>query len=382
MSETIRKRALEELKANKAVINLNLTEYMQTDSKARKVANGSWSVIQLIEAITDDDPYDVAQINDNTYAVQNRKIRLHPLMMVAPNALKEFFDHADLIKQSVPEISETLDRTLKEVADSNCKGCSKKNKAMAVLTEFTGIDLRNHDLEKLKPVLGKLFIETLQDSGPQKVLGRKPPVPRPTPPATQRPAVDDVKRPATPVEDRNRRPKPPQVGAPPAQKQPSFSPDPDAPEPPASFMKAKKLEGAEFIENELVITGGPAPDMPLVPPPPDFTPQLDTRPVDVNRIKSILDSDNKSVRAPREPCIDCARKHIAQAIILLGEAELGYPKHRWLAIGHLAEASEETVGRWPALANELRVERLAMMGDLQYVPMLETFFDRIDEIAD
>lgn len=64
--------------------------------------------------------------------------------------------------------------------------------------------------------------------------------------------------------------------------------------------------------------------------------------------------------APRDSCQDCTRKHIAQAIILLQESLLGYPEHKWLAIGHMAEASEECLGEFPAVAQMIRKDRLAI----------------------
>ena len=43
----------------------------------------------------------------------------------------------------------------------------------------------------------------------------------------------------------------------------------------------------------------------------------------------------------RKPCIDCVEKHVAQAYILAQESEMGYPEHRILLCGHLAEAIDE-----------------------------------------
>lgn len=59
----------------------------------------------------------------------------------------------------------------------------------------------------------------------------------------------------------------------------------------------------------------------------------------------------------REACTDCALKHIAQAHILLHEARLGYPDHVYLAMGHLAEASDELSGGHIEMARELRAVR-------------------------
>ena len=84
-----------------------------------------------------------------------------------------------------------------------------------------------------------------------------------------------------------------------------------------------------------------------------------------------------SGNGPRPSCLDCARKHIAQAIILLGEARLGYPDHKWLAVGHLAEASEELLGDYPVLAADIRTARLLVMED-GAVPDLMELFPAID----
>lgn len=65
----------------------------------------------------------------------------------------------------------------------------------------------------------------------------------------------------------------------------------------------------------------------------------------------------------RESCLDCTRKHIAQAIILLTESKLGHPEHKWLAVGHLAEAEAESVQMFPDLANTIRLNRLKIMDD-------------------
>jgi hypothetical protein len=59
----------------------------------------------------------------------------------------------------------------------------------------------------------------------------------------------------------------------------------------------------------------------------------------------------------RPTCTYCARKHLAQALILMQEAVQGYPEHRWLAIGHLAEAADELLKIYPEMAHKIRRER-------------------------
>lgn len=60
----------------------------------------------------------------------------------------------------------------------------------------------------------------------------------------------------------------------------------------------------------------------------------------------------------RKCCIKCVRKHIAQAIILMQESVLGYPSHRYLAMGHLAEAESESEGEHLELARRIRSSRI------------------------
>lgn len=64
----------------------------------------------------------------------------------------------------------------------------------------------------------------------------------------------------------------------------------------------------------------------------------------------------------RETCLFCASKHIAQAIVLVTESCMGYELHRWVAVGHLAEAETETCSEFPELADNIRKVRLALMG--------------------
>lgn len=63
----------------------------------------------------------------------------------------------------------------------------------------------------------------------------------------------------------------------------------------------------------------------------------------------------------RPACRDCVLKHISQAIVLLTESEKGYPIHRWLAVGHLAEAEDESVAEWLDISEAVRTARLLIM---------------------
>ncbi len=63
----------------------------------------------------------------------------------------------------------------------------------------------------------------------------------------------------------------------------------------------------------------------------------------------------------RESCLYCVSKHVSQAVVLLMEAPQGYPSHRWLAIGHLGEAADESILEYPEISKKIRDVRLRLM---------------------
>lgn len=58
----------------------------------------------------------------------------------------------------------------------------------------------------------------------------------------------------------------------------------------------------------------------------------------------------------RPSCYNCCRKHLAQAIVLSHEVA-GYPEHKWLVIGHMAEAEAEITREHPVIAMKIRDAR-------------------------
>lgn len=62
-------------------------------------------------------------------------------------------------------------------------------------------------------------------------------------------------------------------------------------------------------------------------------------------------------------CLDCVIKHLADAKILQEEALMGYPDHILDVIGNLSQASRESFGASPELAEEIRQYRLMIMED-------------------
>lgn len=69
----------------------------------------------------------------------------------------------------------------------------------------------------------------------------------------------------------------------------------------------------------------------------------------------LLDHLYEVPQPDRKPCIDCVEKHVAQAYILAQESEMGYPEHRVLMCGHLAEAIDEAPKDIPELKFTLQI---------------------------
>ncbi len=140
------------------------------------------------------------------------------------------------------------------------------------------------------------------------------------------------------------------------------------------FSELRPIFGDKFIDILENDTPMPRPQHPTPPPQ-----KLPDRSLTVGAPAKASRSVPPSGGVHRPSCINCCRKHIGQAIVLLGEASLGYPAHRWLAVGHLAEAAEEIL-EYPETATLLRAERLNIMDNPGYVPNLMPFFDQLDAL--
>lgn len=65
----------------------------------------------------------------------------------------------------------------------------------------------------------------------------------------------------------------------------------------------------------------------------------------------------------RKLCLNCTLKHLSQAFVLLTETVKGYPEHKWIALGHLAEAEDECIASYPETAARIREIRLSLQND-------------------
>jgi hypothetical protein len=114
---------------------------------------------------------------------------------------------------------------------------------------------------------------------------------------------------------------------------------------------------------------------PIPPPPPQQMQMMQQRmnPYGQNSMNQPISPEvmaMQSADAPRPPCEECFKEHIAKAVVLLTEASLGYPEHRWLAIANVAEASAEILGINKELAVEVRGIKLRMIQDSTFIPDL------------
>lgn len=78
--------------------------------------------------------------------------------------------------------------------------------------------------------------------------------------------------------------------------------------------------------------------------------------------------------------MDCVRKHLAQALVLLDEARGRYPSHLWLAVGHIAEAEAESMDQFPEFALTLRAERWKLINDPESKCYLLDFIEKATAI--
>jgi len=64
-------------------------------------------------------------------------------------------------------------------------------------------------------------------------------------------------------------------------------------------------------------------------------------------------------------------------MVLLQESLQGYPEHRWLAAGHIAEAEAEAMGAFPDIAEMLRQARKRMEQEPEWIPALMPVIEEI-----
>jgi len=71
----------------------------------------------------------------------------------------------------------------------------------------------------------------------------------------------------------------------------------------------------------------------------------------------------------RPSCLDCSRKHVSEAEVLMREALMGYVGHEWLSIGHMSQAEAELIQEFPDMAHMIRAERINYLEGLEYTKL-------------
>lgn len=63
----------------------------------------------------------------------------------------------------------------------------------------------------------------------------------------------------------------------------------------------------------------------------------------------------------KQSCKNCVLKHLSQALINHQESINGYPLHKWVAVGHLAEAESESIDSFAEFTKQIRKNRIDYM---------------------
>lgn len=81
----------------------------------------------------------------------------------------------------------------------------------------------------------------------------------------------------------------------------------------------------------------------------------------------------------RQHCLQCFRKHLGNAAVLIEEVYDGYP-YKYMVIGHLDQAAQEIRELSPKLATLVRAHRIKLQMDWRYSIPFEAINMYIDTI--
>lgn len=80
----------------------------------------------------------------------------------------------------------------------------------------------------------------------------------------------------------------------------------------------------------------------------------------------------------RQPCLQCFRKHIGNAAVLIEEYLDGYNNYAHMVVGHLDQAAQEIRKYSPELAHVVRAHRIKWQQDDKYdIP-----FEALDQFVE
>lgn len=87
----------------------------------------------------------------------------------------------------------------------------------------------------------------------------------------------------------------------------------------------------------------------------------------------------------RQPCLQCFRKHLGNAAVILEEYHDGYKNYAHMIVGHLDQAAQEIRGYSEELALLVRAHRIKWQND-EYYPIpfeaLDSFIGDLEAIVD
>jgi len=80
-----------------------------------------------------------------------------------------------------------------------------------------------------------------------------------------------------------------------------------------------------------------------------------------------MEDNCRPTQIERDPCIECALKHLGQARAIFKETKKGYPHFPVFVWGHMAEAEDELLEGHTEQANLIRDERIKYQYDEEYI---------------
>jgi len=332
--EELKQRALIELKEGNASIEVSVASLAQQNEKAQAFIKGKINAQELLETVSEETPYKIHEIHEGRFMIGTTKQNLPAAMRINPKRLLDVWENRNVFIDVFPESRYLWEEVEKDIESANCTTCAQKKTTIGILTKIATMDVRNKDLTPLIAITGRPFVLSLlqdkQDTANHSQLEQQ---------QQAEDAIHNRRKPLLTPEER-RLPK----------------------------EEKQKIRRQRMLEKGLENNNA-------------FKKRKERKPLpSLKRSPKNQESSDLSSNGPRPTCLDCALKHISQATILLSESRQGYPAHRWLAVGHLAEASDELIADYPVEANEIRIVRLSIMDGTARIPDVVKIIEKIDAL--
>lgn len=148
--------------------------FKQGNEKAGKYFKGEWTIRQLLENTTEDDPFMVTHFYDKLYVVHNKQDKYDIAAFLSPavkdaifptqrvgNITKMDETNTNIIKTVFPEIAEWLTTLIQSLVNASCTGCEKNNYMYRLLRKIAALDNTHRDMTALVPLFGEPFVARL-----------------------------------------------------------------------------------------------------------------------------------------------------------------------------------------------------------------------------